>query len=31
MTDKFAEIWDRAYIPMDYKNKVRGKFETFLP
>ena len=30
-SDKFAEIWDRACIPIDDKNKMRGKFETFLP
>ena len=30
VTDKFAEIWDRAYIPIDYKIKMGGKFETFL-
>ena len=31
VTDKFAEIWDRACIPIDDKNKMRGKLETFLP
>ena len=30
VTDKFAEIWDRACIPIDDKNKMRRKLETFL-